>query len=283
MKGKILVLIAAMMAMAITASAQQDPKDNGAADSVILSFGHLPDLMSGDSLVVVEIYGLCDSALASISPGFQWNVPEMDLDTGFFSPTAAGAFNLTQLVYYRNNKDSSNNALKFQTVGLRIFGPGLLPGRHLLATFRFHLTAEVDSIVVDSSLFNKFAFVTVANNEFVPRFAGPIVYKLPQDVEQIETGSLPTSFDLAQNYPNPFNPETTFEFALPKASQVELAIFNVLGQRVITLINERLDAGTYRETWRGTSENGGQVASGIYFYRLTAGDFVSTRKMMLLK
>jgi flagellar hook assembly protein FlgD len=102
-------------------------------------------------------------------------------------------------------------------------------------------------------------------------------------VEIGDGNNLPTSFGLSQNYPNPFNPETNIDFALPKASNVELTIFNVLGQKVVTLINEKMDAGTYRETWRGTSESGTQVASGIYFYRLTAGDYVTTKKMMMLK
>jgi hypothetical protein len=110
-----------------------------------------------------------------------------------------------------------------------------------------------------------------------------IVDTTTQDVKPIETGGLPTSYDLSQNYPNPFNPETTFEFALPKVSQVELTIFNVLGQKVVTLVSKELPAGTYQETWNGTSENGNAVSSGIYFYRLTAGDFITTKKMMMLK
>jgi hypothetical protein len=110
-----------------------------------------------------------------------------------------------------------------------------------------------------------------------------IVDTTTQDVKPIENGGLPTSYELSQNYPNPFNPETTFEFALPKVSQVELTIFNVLGQKVVTLISKELPAGTYQETWDGTSESGNSVSSGIYFYRLTAGDFITTKKMMMLK
>jgi hypothetical protein len=160
---------------------------------------------------------------------------------------------------------------------------GLGAGRTVVATYNFKLTAQVDSLVIDSSKFNAFSFVTMTNIEFAPRFNGPLVYKLPQAVEIGDGNNLPTSFGLSQNYPNPFNPETNIDFALPKASNVELTIFNVLGQKVVTLINEKMDAGTYRETWRGTSESGTQVASGIYFYRLTAGDYVTTKKMMMLK
>ena len=284
MKIKILVSILAVALLSATAFAQQDPKDAGAADSLILSFSHLPDLATGDSSVVVEIYALNDNALGNISSAFTWNTSSLHMDTAYFSATAMSAFNLTQLVFYKNSSDSSNAAKIFQCTGLRIFGAGLAPGRTLVATYEFHVAAAIDSIVIDTTAFIKLAYVTaVGNIEFVPRFSGRLVHKFPQAVEIINTGSMPTRFELSQNYPNPFNPSTTFEFALPKATQVELAIFNVLGQRVVTLVNRELPPGVYKETWNGTSESGSPVASGIYFYRLSAGDYVSTKKMMMLK
>ncbi len=92
----------------------------------------------------------------------------------------------------------------------------------------------------------------------------------------------PVSFFLDQNYPNPFNPETTIEFALPEAVDVKLEVFNVLGQRIKTLMDERLEPAEYRVIWDGSDRNGSRVASGIYFYRISAGRFVKTRKMILL-
>ncbi len=92
----------------------------------------------------------------------------------------------------------------------------------------------------------------------------------------------PVSFFLDQNYPNPFNPETSIEFALPEAVDVKLEVFNVLGQRVKTLMDESLEPAKYRIIWDGIDSNGIQVASGIYFYRISAGRFVKTRKMILL-
>ena len=94
---------------------------------------------------------------------------------------------------------------------------------------------------------------------------------------------LPAGFSLAQNYPNPFNPETVIEFTLPEAAEVELSIFNVLGQRVRGLISEVRTAGEHRAVWNGCDDQGKRVSSGVYFYRLTAGANVETRKMMLLK
>jgi hypothetical protein len=94
---------------------------------------------------------------------------------------------------------------------------------------------------------------------------------------------LPTNYELMPNYPNPFNPETTIGFALPASSQVELTIYNVLGQQVVTLIHDEYPAGVHQVIWSGMDGEGRAVASGVYLYRLTAAGNVMTRKMMLLK
>ena len=94
---------------------------------------------------------------------------------------------------------------------------------------------------------------------------------------------IPESFALHNNYPNPFNPETSIAYDIPKASKVELAIYNVMGQKIRTLISESKSAGRYMATWNGQNDFGVQVATGVYFYRITAGDFVKTHKMMLVK
>jgi hypothetical protein len=94
---------------------------------------------------------------------------------------------------------------------------------------------------------------------------------------------LPTEFDLAQNAPNPFNPSTQISFALPSAAKVSLTVYNVLGQQVKTLVDEYMTAGYQTVTWDGTDNSSASVASGIYFYRITAGEFADTKKMLLLK
>lgn len=95
--------------------------------------------------------------------------------------------------------------------------------------------------------------------------------------------TLPTEFALAQNYPNPFNPTTEINFDLPKNAHVELNVFNILGQSVTTLVSGEMPAGSHQVSWNGTDSDGGSVASGIYFYRISAGDYSSSKKMMLLK
>lgn len=88
----------------------------------------------------------------------------------------------------------------------------------------------------------------------------------------------PQDFLLSQNYPNPFNPTTNINFSLPEASEVSLTVFNTLGQQVATLVDSQLNSGSHSITW-----NAQNVPSGIYFYRLKAGNFVQTNKMLLLK
>lgn len=88
---------------------------------------------------------------------------------------------------------------------------------------------------------------------------------------------------LQQNYPNPFNPVTDIAYRIPEADRVELAVYNLLGERVKTLVNRRQAAGEYRVPWNGTDDYGRAVASGVYLYRLTAGKFVLSRKMLLLR
>jgi hypothetical protein len=89
---------------------------------------------------------------------------------------------------------------------------------------------------------------------------------------------IPLSFVLNQNYPNPFNPSTTIQYAIPNPEHVILKVYNVLGKEVATLVNGNKSAGEYN-----ISFNGSNFASGIYFYRITAGSFTDTKKLILLK
>ncbi len=94
---------------------------------------------------------------------------------------------------------------------------------------------------------------------------------------------VPGEFALGQNYPNPFNPSTTLEYSIPVRSNVEIAIFNILGQQVATVVNDMHEAGSHRATWNGKDSFGKPVASGIYFYQMRAGSFEKVKKMMLMK
>ncbi|MCC7430206.1 choice-of-anchor D domain-containing protein [bacterium] len=97
------------------------------------------------------------------------------------------------------------------------------------------------------------------------------------------SNAIPTVFSLENNFPNPFNPTTTLRFALPEKAFTKLVVYNVLGQAIKTIVSEQLPAGYHSFKWNGTDENGKQVSSGIYFYRIVANNFVQTKKMTFLK
>lgn len=99
-----------------------------------------------------------------------------------------------------------------------------------------------------------------------------------------QAGNLPEDFLLGANYPNPFNPSTTIPFALASGGEVRLEVFNLLGQKVRTLLSERREAGSHTAVWNGRDERGRQLESGIYFYRLQLdGVPGQVRKMLLTK
>jgi len=98
------------------------------------------------------------------------------------------------------------------------------------------------------------------------------------DVVKDEEETIPTVFKLEQNYPNPFNPSTIIKFAVPEISNVLIKIYDLLGGEVITLVNEEMEAGWYKREF-----NGSGYSSGIYIYRMQAGNYISTRKMILIK
>ena len=99
----------------------------------------------------------------------------------------------------------------------------------------------------------------------------------------LEVESTPAEFALLQNYPNPFNPETTIKYNLAETGDVNLRIYNIVGQVVRTLVAERQPAGRYEVRWAGTDDRGMAVSSGIYFYQITAGGFRDVKRLMLLK
>jgi hypothetical protein len=94
---------------------------------------------------------------------------------------------------------------------------------------------------------------------------------------------IPTVFALLQNYPNPFNPVTTLRYDLPEQSTVNIIIYDMLGRQVRTLLNQTQDAGFKSVIWDATNDYGKPVSVGVYLYKIQAGEFVQTRKMVLMK
>jgi len=95
--------------------------------------------------------------------------------------------------------------------------------------------------------------------------------------------NIPDEFALLQNVPNPFNPVTSIQYRLPEQAHVLLSVYDILGRKVRTLVNETRDSGTYSVRWNGTTDSGEAVGSGVYIYELTTPQFISTRKMIIIK
>ncbi|MDH4223070.1 MAG: T9SS type A sorting domain-containing protein, partial [candidate division Zixibacteria bacterium] len=110
----------------------------------------------------------------------------------------------------------------------------------------------------------------------------------PLGVEEAPVATLPERFTLKQNYPNPFNPSTTIQYRVRGLEfggflHTTLSVYNILGQKVRTLVDEERLPGEYKVIWDGRDERGNEVSSGIYFYQLKTKDHTETKKMVLLK
>ena len=123
------------------------------------------------------------------------------------------------------------------------------------------------------------AFIGKSVNVSHQKYAGFwYVYKQTTITAVEDEETIPTSFELEQNYPNPFNPSSIIKFGLPERSNVLIKIYDILGGEVLTLVNEEMEAGWYKKEFHASG-----YSSGIYIYRLQAGNYISTKKMMLLK
>lgn len=161
------------------------------------------------------------------------------------------------------------------------------PLQHMLS---FHLLVQLNgdanlgSLCIDSSN-NGGGFRFVGDQVVVPQWSGPYCWPIVRVPSSVDTddGQLPRTFNLEQNRPNPFNPATTIEYSLPEHGHVTIEVFNLLGQKVRTLVDEPKAAGCYQVEWNGQDDAGRTVSTGIYLYRICAGDHRETKKMALVK
>ena len=147
------------------------------------------------------------------------------------------------------------------------------------------LTGLSFDLPASASRTEQFALFGVDTSQVSIDSLARLINRIVTDVRDITTptASLPKKFELGQNFPNPFNASTVIKFDLPQSSKVKLDIYNILGQKVKSLVDEKLSAGYKKVTWDGTNENGKSVASGVYFYRLQTDKFIEAKKMVMLK
>jgi hypothetical protein len=139
---------------------------------------------------------------------------------------------------------------------------------------QFVFTYKIDPVWKDTSMVTV-AFIQNDNNKEVLNVGKGSLN--PTGINS-NGSEIPESYSLSQNYPNPFNPSTNINFSIPKSTFVKLTVYNMLGEEVALLANGRFDAGSYRVDWDAST-----ITSGVYFYTLSAADFVDTKKMVLVK
>ncbi|MGD0339117.1 MAG: family 43 glycosylhydrolase [Bacteroidota bacterium] len=196
---------------------------------------------------------------------------------------------LKYIVMVNNGKSIDSAALNTSTVYLRAnanYGTSRASFVYSLDNQSFKTLGNELAMQFSLSIFtgNKFClfnYATMTTGGFVDFDWFRIGMPTPTEVvpeEDLPSNNVPRNFFLGQNYPNPFNPETTIQFSIPKSSFVTLQLADVLGKEIRVLISEQLQAGKYRINW-----NAEDLPSGVYFYRLKAGNFVDTKKTVLLK
>ena len=134
-----------------------------------------------------------------------------------------------------------------------------------------------DATEVDSGDFYA-SIIINSSDPFTPSVVVPIHMIVSSTVGVGDELNTPSTFNLYQNYPNPFNPSTTIKYSIPELSKVKLALFNLLGEEVTTLVNEEKNVGNYSVEFNAVA-----LPSGVYFCQLRAGSFIQTKKMLLLK
>jgi hypothetical protein len=144
-------------------------------------------------------------------------------------------------------------------------------------------TATVALADTGDAFSNQFAMTAGSHTLKLSSATGGVTVDFIQVIAFVPTGIkttpvLPEGFALSQNYPNPFNPTTNINFSVGKLSHVELTVYNVLGQKVATLVNQRMPAGAYRVSWDAST-----MSSGLYFYTMKTDNLTVTRKMMVIK
>jgi hypothetical protein len=142
------------------------------------------------------------------------------------------------------------------------------PGERIVANIPFEI-ADPSKLTVE--------------NVVVAGLDNRAISKIEIAVSYSEAPELPVAYALSQNYPNPFNPSTSIRFSVPEPANVRISVYNMLGQEVRTLFAGQMDRGTRVIEWNGTDNLGRVVPSGTYVYRMTAGSFVQSYKMMLVK
>jgi hypothetical protein len=221
------------------------------------------------SLTQAEIQAIMHSQLTGSEPGLvgYWQFNEAVGDTAFDRTANANHGTLQGGVIWTNSTAPIYPEWLSVTPDSGVCFPGT--SKDIAVSFN---AAELDTGNYFANLF------ITSNDPFLSQVTIPVHLWVSNIVDIHEDNNLPMVYSLHQNYPNPFNPGTTIEFALAKPGWVTLKVYNILGQEVAELISENLSAGSYKYHWETRG-----LASGVYYYRIDAGRFKQTKKLVLLR
>jgi len=144
------------------------------------------------------------------------------------------------------------------------------------STYQISFTGGITNLSLNIPAYGSAVFIL---SDSVKKISLPAITSVKTNIG----ASLPTAFKLYQNYPNPFNPSTVVQFDLPKQEYVRIHIYNILGEEITQMINGVYSAGTHQVVWNGKTNAGVQASSGVYFVHVDAGDFMDTKKIVLMK
>lgn len=271
-----LTVVGAILVLAVVAAAKTDQK---------VLFGDA--VVGDDNLIRVPISVANGNNLVGIDLAFAYS-PGVTIKEVTFDDTKVANWDLTASMLNATNRTVAIMMVPQLTMQKK---PPLAEGsNNLIAQLVFERNdptateIKLEPTVLDDphhSVFFVYAF-TDESGQYTQWREDPIVVNSTVAMSAV-SNNLPKAFGLDQNYPNPFNPTTKLSFALPRDAHVRMTVFNVLGQEVRTLVDKEMTAGTHDVTWDGRNGDGGQVSSGIYFYRINADNFSATKKMMMLK
>ena len=144
-----------------------------------------------------------------------------------------------------------------------------------------HLSYQIN-IPADEGM--EWILISEMGDRYILSDSGEIIVERPiRSMVLKQEPIVPLSYSLSQNYPNPFNPETAIHFSIKEKNEVSLVIYDILGKEIIKIVQSHMDPGFHKVIWDGSSASGSVVSSGIYFYRITSGDYVNQKKMMLIR
>ena len=256
---------------------------------------------SGTSINATTVMAFGSPATLTAGATYYWQVKSrLNSNTSVESPwsmvasfsTAAGASSVVPLVVSPNYLQPLNNTTAVLTWNIPVQSDS-----HLKYDLQYSKNADFNNAVSKTNLNDPSALVTgletkstyywrvlsKTDNGSTSSYSttGSFTTSGATSVEEQET--IPTAYELSQNYPNPFNPTTRINFAIPQNSFVTIKVYDMLGREVKTLINQQMVSGNHSIDWNADNNLGIKVATGMYIYRITAGNFVSTKKMVLIK